>query len=174
MNVFYLHPLPKVAASMHCDKHVGKMLVETCQLLATAHHVYGNGHAVTYKPTHQNHPSAIWCRQSRLHYSYLVDLALGLGQEFYKRYGKHHKSHGVLVDQLLQPPTAMYSLPLIWRTPLLAMPDEFKCDDALTAYRNYYASKIDKMPMVWYKGERHPPLWLSDIWNARMSNMEAI
>jgi len=165
MNIFFLHPLPKIAAGMHCDKHVGKMLIESCQLLATAHHLYGNGANVSYKATHANHPSAIWVRQSRLHYNYVVDLALGLGAEFSKRYGKHHKSHQVLVDELLKAPPAMYDLPLTWCAPTLAMPDEFKCNDAITAYRNYYASKAKTMAMAYHKGERQPPLWLTDIWN---------
>ena len=56
MNVFYLHHLPPIAASYHCDKHVGKMLIESCQLLATAHHEFGNGDKVSYRPTHKNHP----------------------------------------------------------------------------------------------------------------------
>ena len=37
MNIFYLDNDPKVAAEMHCDKHVVKMLVEYAQILSTAH-----------------------------------------------------------------------------------------------------------------------------------------
>jgi hypothetical protein len=37
MNIFVLHPDPFVAAEMHCDKHVVKMIVEYAQLLSTAH-----------------------------------------------------------------------------------------------------------------------------------------
>ena len=39
MNVFYLHKDPKVAAEMSCDKHVVKMILESAQLLSTAHRV---------------------------------------------------------------------------------------------------------------------------------------
>ena len=38
MNIFYLHSDPKTCASMHCDKHVVKMILETAQMLSTAHH----------------------------------------------------------------------------------------------------------------------------------------
>ena len=37
MNIFYLHPDPTIAAQMMCDKHVLKMVLETAQLLSTAH-----------------------------------------------------------------------------------------------------------------------------------------
>ena len=39
MNIFVLDQNPSIAASMMCDKHVVKMIVESCQLLSTAHHV---------------------------------------------------------------------------------------------------------------------------------------
>ncbi len=167
MNIFFLHRLAPVAAAMHCDKHVGKMLIESCQLLATAHHVHGNGDAVSYKSTHVNHPSAIWTRQSKLHYDYVVTLATYLGREFFIRYGKNHKSRDVLVAELLKPPPALYDAPAIWRDPPLAMPDEFKSDDAVLSYRLYYASKAATMPMLYHRGERPMPIWLSDLINER-------
>ena len=37
MNIFALDPSPIVSAQMMCDKHVVKMIVETAQLLSTAH-----------------------------------------------------------------------------------------------------------------------------------------
>ena len=39
MNIFVLHLQQKLAAQYHCDKHVVKMLLETVQLLYTAHWV---------------------------------------------------------------------------------------------------------------------------------------
>lgn len=39
MNIFVLHPNPRKSARWHVDKHVIKMLLETCQLLYTAHWV---------------------------------------------------------------------------------------------------------------------------------------
>ena len=37
MNIFILHSDPEVAAKQHCDKHVCKMIVESAQMLSTAH-----------------------------------------------------------------------------------------------------------------------------------------
>jgi hypothetical protein len=163
MNIFYLHQLPQIAASYHCDKHVGKMLIETCQMLATAHHQHGNGDKVTYKQTHVNHPSNVWVRESRLHYDWAAALARELGREFFKRYGKHHKSYDVLMAELWKAPPAMFKLPLKWRTPPLAMPVEHHCDDAIKAYRQYYASKTRSMEMVWNRHASTPPDWFVDI-----------
>ena len=172
MNIFFLHRLAPVAAAMHCDKHVGKMLIESCQLLATAHHVLGNGDQVSYKPTHVNHPSAIWTRQSKLHYDYVVTLATYLGREFFLRYGKGHKSRDVLVAELLKAPPALYDMPATWSDPPLAMPDEFKSEDTVMSYRRYYASKAATMPLVYYRGERPMPISISDILNNHPSLLQ--
>lgn len=163
MNIFYLHQLPMLAAQYHCDKHVGKMLIESCQLLATAHHHFGNGHAVSYRPTHVNHPSAIWVRQSRLHYDWLSDLARGLGRQFLWRYGHDHKSRGIWFRELMYAPPAMQDLPLRWTPPTLAMPDEYKSDDHLVSYRRYYASKAATMPLVYNRGNSPQPDWLQEL-----------
>ena len=36
MNLFRLHNNPMIAAEMHCDKHIPKMILETAQMLSTA------------------------------------------------------------------------------------------------------------------------------------------
>ena len=37
MNIFYLHPNPKICALYHCDKHINKMMLEYTQILSTSH-----------------------------------------------------------------------------------------------------------------------------------------
>ena len=37
MNIFAVHDNPIISAQQLCDKHVVKMIVESCQLLSTAH-----------------------------------------------------------------------------------------------------------------------------------------
>ena len=56
MNIFVLSKNPQIAAHLHCDKHVVKMILETAQLLYSAHPVIPGG----YKRTHVNHPCAVW------------------------------------------------------------------------------------------------------------------
>jgi hypothetical protein len=153
MNIFFLHHSPQIAALYHCDKHVVKMIVETAQLLATAHHQHGNGHNVTYKQTHVNHPSAIWARESILHYSYLVDLGKSLCKQYRLRYGKQHRCYSLFTGELADPPPAMKAMPCKWRMPPQCMPDECKDEDVVKAYRNYYRRKKNVMTMVWYRNE---------------------
>lgn len=157
MNIFFLHQSPIIAAQEHADIHVGKMLLESCQLLATAHHELGNGAAVTYKPTHKNHPCAVWVRQSRTHYAYVSDLAFYLAREFRKRFGKAHKCEEILNNELRLPPPALTSA--AWSKPPQAMPEEFRGDDHIEAYKRYYASKADTMAMRWRKSEENAPWW---------------
>ena len=159
MNIFYLHHLPSIAARMHCDKHVVKMIVESCQMLATAHHEHGNGHNVTYKPTHKNHPSAIWTRQSGEHYRWLRDLARNLCSEFTNRYGKVHKCEQMLIDELWNPPSAIADMNK-WLNPPQCMPDEHKHYDTIMAYRRYYMSKDSSWARTYYKGTGQRPNWM--------------
>ena len=73
MNVFYLDKDPVLAASYHCDKHCVKMIVESAQLLSTAHRLLDedDAHSNLYKVAHKNHPSTIWVRSSLENYTWL-------------------------------------------------------------------------------------------------------
>jgi hypothetical protein len=56
MNIFYLDDNPITAATFQCDKHVVKMILESCQILSFAHHFYKTEEAVNlYRPTHKHH-----------------------------------------------------------------------------------------------------------------------
>ena len=75
MNIFRLHDDPKIAAQMHCDKHVVKMILETAQMLSTAYRVLSSEKLADdvgmYKMAHKNHPSTIWTRPSTENYMWL-------------------------------------------------------------------------------------------------------
>ena len=49
MNIFVLHWKPRKAARWHVDKHIVKMILETCQLLYTAHWIHFYPHLKQYK-----------------------------------------------------------------------------------------------------------------------------
>lgn len=53
MNIFYLSNDPNKAATYMYNKHVVKMILETAQLLCTAHHELGSNIEIPYKPTHK-------------------------------------------------------------------------------------------------------------------------
>ena len=40
MNIFYLNKDPKKAAVVQYNKHIVKMILESAQMLCTAHHHY--------------------------------------------------------------------------------------------------------------------------------------
>jgi len=97
MNIFYLDKCPYKAAELQYNKHVVKMILESAQMLCTAHHHYAEKHEINadyipYKKAHYNHPSTIWCRQNKNHYRWLYNHMIGLGQEYTDRYNKEHLS----------------------------------------------------------------------------------
>lgn len=139
MNIFYLHDDPKLCAQQTCDKHVVKMIVESAQLLCTAHHVLDEGNAIPnlYKPTHPKHPSAIWCRQTDSNYVWLWCLLVSLCKEYTYRYNKIHKcQRDGLVSRLMNLPANIPAGPFTPPTP--AMPDQYKNGDVMQSYHNYY------------------------------------
>lgn len=155
MNIFYLDHNPVRAAQMQCNKHVVKMVLETAQLLCTAHRELGNDNAKLYNSTHINHPSAVWARESSANYQWLYVHFMGLAQEYRLRYGKEHKSWRKLGKLLRSMP------PQIKRgrqTPVkLALPTEYKRACPVESYRAYYAG--DKAAMLSYT-KREWPEWL--------------
>ena len=129
MNIFVLDNDPFKAAEYQCDKHVVKMVLETAQLLCSAHET------APYKRTHYNHPCAIWTRSSLSNYNWLVKHGLGLAREYALRYNKAHKSTEVIEWAGLHKPDIL-DLGLL---PFAqAMPDQYKNADPVIAYRNYY------------------------------------
>jgi len=137
MNIFYLHKDPAKAAKLQYNKHVVKMILESAQMLCTAHHeIMGEDADVPYKRAHVNHPSAIWVRRSAQNYAWLYDHFVALSKEYKKRYSRDHLSYTKCEPYLRYLPGG---LPYTGFTqPPQAMPDEYKNDCSLQAYWNYY------------------------------------
>jgi len=152
MNIFLLDENPQINAQYHCDKHVVKMILETAQLLCSVNHLCGDNEP-PYKLAHKNHPCSIWCRASLTNYLYLCELGLELSKEYTYRYNKHHKSTDVIQWCLNNLP----NIPDIGFTPpALAMPDQYKVDDFVQSYRNYYIG--EKKGFATWKN-REVPYW---------------
>lgn len=159
MNIFYLDPNPKLAAQYHVDKHVVKMILESCQLLCTAHRVLdGNDHPILYKETHTNHPSAIWVRKSIQNYDWLCELTDELCQEYSYRYDKIHLCESKGLVQYLQTNKPLNIGSHGFCEPTQAMPDDSKVlGDSVAAYCKYYATH--KTHIHSWK-HRESPYWL--------------
>ena len=156
MNIFVVDQQPEIAAKMLCNSHVVKMILESCQLLSTAHHVL-DGDVIEVntgkrryktsictkkdicKATMINHPCTIWVRESRANYMWLWKHAYALCKEYTARYGKIHAMEAMLMDGLYTPPV---NIPRAKLTPFAqAMPEQYKDSDAVIAYRKYYINE---------------------------------
>ena len=141
MNIFYLSEDPNQAAKMMYNKHVVKMILESAQLLCTAH-IISDGEAadVPYKATHKNHPSAIWARESVSNYIWLYDHMIALGNEYTRRYGKKHLTILKCSGALCKAPNNITKVDL---TPMpQCMPDQYKVPgNSVEAYWNYYEAE---------------------------------
>lgn len=197
MNIFLLHILAGLAAEGHCDKHCIKMILETTQLLYSAWW-YGRETFPLpeldpcpydpYKPTHKNHPSAIWTRDAPEHYNWLLQLGYALCREYYQRYGgKFHKcmSHLDRLQEMGPPPrvasetysppahkVATTGLPNGIRYFHCAINDELwqQCAvytngqlNAVETYRKYYCTK--PWQLRWYKSTDRGPTWYTPAAN---------
>lgn len=156
MNIFFLSVYPAICAQYHCDKHVVKMILESCQMLCTAHHLFPSTFTPPYKKTHAGHPCTKWVCLGTANYQWLCELALCLCREYTYRYNRVHKceEYIVLLSKNLPniPFTKHYS------TPAQAMPDQYKCDDAVIAYRNYYLGEKSSF-LKWTR--RKEPKWVA-------------
>lgn len=141
MNIFYTNECPIQTALDHNTIHRNKMIVEHLQMLATAHSEL-DGNVVGYKPTHKNHPSAIWIRQSVEHYKWVVRCTEELCKLYTDATGKVHASQEVL-RLLSTPPKAIPNKKFC--EPPVAAPDQFKAvaifQSATIAYQKYLCSK---------------------------------
>lgn len=162
MNVFYLDHDPIVAAQLQNDKHVVKMVLESAQLLSTAHHIHSSEHKHrVYSMTHVNHPSAIWARSNAACYDWLARHMSALADEYRYRYGREHE--------------CMRLMPYLWCNPCpvgaltqppQCMPDACKVQgDSVAAYRNYYrlhkrTYTLNGRPRLNSWTKRQPPTWM--------------
>ena len=158
LNIFYLHESPTTAAEYMCNKHVVKMILESAQLLCTAHHTCPSNAERPekfYKKTHVNHPSAIWARTSKDNYLWLTAHANALLSEYTHRYEKQHASTSV-IDWCS---TNIPNIPDLGFTDMpQCMPEEYKTDNPVIAYRDYYNQA--KSHLHSWKN-RPVPIWIS-------------
>ena len=174
MNIFYLDENPNSAAQYHGDKHVVRMVLETAQILSTAHHVLdGNDNRSSqqaldrglYRPSHFNHPTVQWVRELSDHYTWTWKFFVSLCDEFeFRTEGQAaqiiptNRATEATTKQILQRPTILKQNLSV---PPLVMPEEFHRDDAVESYRDYYFYKWQK-GIVSYEWGRRMPDWLKE------------
>ena len=181
MNIFVLDEDPRIAAQMVCDKHCSKMVVESGQMLSTAHrmldgyiekrpsksgkrtinywvHPDSNLDGVLYNAVHHHHPCTVWSMVSKDNYEWHYEHFLGLAEEFQYRYKKPHMTAEKLREVLRTPPKNIPNVGITeFPQAMKAYPECMVEGDAVTAYRNYY--HYSKSFAKWDKGRPAPDWW---------------
>ena len=101
MNIFVTDPDPVKSAEVLPDKHIVKMPLETCQMLAIVYSkwYYDWGDDLlpkkdgkpykTEKGAFRGHPCTIWAAESIANTAWLIQHGFGLLQEYTHRYEKN-------------------------------------------------------------------------------------
>ena len=160
MNIFVLDNKTEMIAKYLCDKHIISHILESTQMLSTAHRMLdgtqytdassgrriqrwrldnSNMDGILYKASHINHPSTRWVRENAIQYQYAYDMFTALCDEYTYRYGKVHLTDTKLRDLLNEIPNNItlgsYS------EPPQCMPEDVKVqNDSISAYHKYYAN----------------------------------
>jgi len=138
MNIFAVSDDPRMAALELPDKLIPKMIVESAQMLSTAHRVLDGDERADmlhlYKKAYENHPSCIWVRKDAMNYWWLWMHALTLCEEYKWRFSDEG---GIAVHKTETVIHALQELPLNipankdtnWEVLAdlpLCMPDQYK------------------------------------------------
>ena len=158
MNIFYINEDPIIAAKELADDHIRKMQIECAQMCCTAHWVTNS--EAPYKQAHTNHPSTKWVRESIQHYNWTVRHGLEICDEFEKRYGKKHKTKEVLLWLYENKPNIPDNG---FIAPPQCMPVEYKMEDTLTAYRNFYILDKIGVKKLNYNKLNNKPEWIKEL-----------
>ena len=159
MNIFVTNQCPIQSARNLPDKHIVKMPLETCQMLAIIYSdwYYGIGqlHKVNGQPyatkhgAFRKHPCTIWAAENYWNLSWLISHGMALCDEYTARYGKVHSCQSAISEAIVIFEAAfdfnvdIYkdSLPMTFTR---AMPEDIKFDttiDTITAYKRYLNTK---------------------------------
>lgn len=173
MNIFVLDPDPAIAASLHCDQHLSKMILESAQMLSTVASklldppTFASGNY--YKPTHVNHPCTLWAGESLNNSKWIVSLCEELDNIRMSLGSDSHKSMEVLkqFNYDLLPDIVSYPVPKEF---IFCGPGTIKYRSDLTIYQKYkelYKLKakqwiLENKAHMSYKGRKFPE-FLSEV-----------
>ena len=186
MNIFVVDKDPVIAAQSLCDKHIVKMIVESGQMLSTAHRVldgdewtdYGkNGRRIKrwrlkddredylWKASFVRHPCTVWTMENSINYNWHWQHAYALCKEYTSRYNKTHSSEPLIKKLRKEPDRLSIIYPHSMTEFAQAMPDKYKVKgNAVQAYRNYYNGEKSEFAK-WPEGKT--PDWWNPIQNLK-------
>ena len=151
MNIFVTDFSPLQSAANLPDKHIVKMPLETCQMLAIIYSdwYYGVGKLhrangipyATARGAFRNHPCTQWAAANQYNLSWLIVHGFGLCTEYVERYDKTHACYSALLEA-----ADIYNkcFDESWSTACFkvkdftrAMPDDIKYDTTITTIEAY-------------------------------------
>ena len=180
MNIFALSTDPIEAAQMQCNAHVVKMIVESAQMLSTAHRMLDgrltkapsksgktmvkawvlpdDREDVLYKAVHMNHPCTVWTTKSDMNYNWHYAHFVALCDEYTYRYGKVHATDTLLREKLaIMPKNIKYGDMTQFALAMKSNPECMHPNDPVRSYREFYQTKQGRFKMAWTK--REVPEW---------------
>ena len=159
MNIFVTDPCPIQSARNLPDKHIVKMPLETCQMLAIIYSDWYYGVGKLYKKdgtpyatkrgAFRSHPCTIWAAENQYNLAWLIRHGYALCHEYQARYNKVHTCFDVIeqAERIYHTsfPDEFLSLASHKVTEFTrAMPEHIKFDttiDTITAYKRYLNTK---------------------------------
>lgn len=164
MNIFVLDTDPTICAKYHCDKHIIKMITETCQILSTVTRIIQNFDVpdYLYKKTHMNHPCVKWVNESYHNMYWLTLLLKSLIDEYDHRFDKKEKFtvarkiSNYFKNEFIYGINFQYDKFKITNW-VKCMPDKYNFNSIQISYRNYYNN--DKSHLHKWTN-RETPFWV--------------
>ena len=181
MNLFILDWDPTKAAQLQCNRHVVKMIVESAQMLSTAHRMLDGYHikavsnsgksqvkfwihpdpeldGVLYKAVHSAHPCTVWTMASAMNYNWHYVHFIALCDEYTHRYGKVHLTDKLLREKLaIAPKNIKYAGLTQFALAMKSNPECMFPNDPVRSYRAFYQTKQERFKMSWTN--REVPEW---------------
>ena len=159
MNIFVTHPSPIQSARNLPDKHIVKMPLETCQMLAIIYSDWYYGVGKLYKKdgtpyatkrgAFRSHPCTIWAAENQYNLAWLIRHGYALCHEYQARYDKVHTCFDVISQAERIYHRSFDIISLSYASRLVksftrAMPEYLKYDDTIDtieAYKRYLNTK---------------------------------
>ena len=158
MNIFVTNDCPVQSARNLPDKHIVKMPLETCQMLAIIYSdwYYGVGklHKVNGQPyatargAFRNHPCTQWAAANQYNLAWLIRHGQALCAEYKARYNKQHACAPAILeaDYIYKRCFNHHADEMYHKVTdfTRAMPEDIKFDttiDTITAYKRYLNTK---------------------------------
>jgi len=119
------------------------MILETGQMLSTAYQRHCGIDEELYKLAYPHHPMTIWVGDSLGNYMWSIDLLGHLLNQYRHRYhNRIHKTGRILNNLICLNDKIKDKFECQnFLIPPLCMPDEYKCDNYIQSYKDYYVGE---------------------------------